>query len=86
MIFGLYYNTPVVEGCAGSEMVRRFSQFMLERLGVAQQLEAGPGSARLRVTLLARDTKHRRILNEAELVKALSDTGLFKVIISVDAF
>ena len=85
MIFGLYYNTPVVEGCAGSEMVRRFSQFMLERLGV-EQLQAGPGGARLRVTLLARDTKHRRILNEAELVKALSDTGLFKVIISVDAF
>ena len=77
MVFGLYYNTPLVDGCHGSEMVRRFSQFMMERLGIVQtgSLE----DKRLRVTLISRVTQYRKILNEANLVEALEKTGLYKV-------
>ena len=58
MIFGLYYNTPLIDGCRGSEMVRRFSQFMLERLGVEKAEAArSPGDQRLRVTLISRQTR-----------------------------
>ena len=80
MIFGLYYNTPLIDGCRGSEMVRRFSQFMLERLGIEEQEAALlPGDRRLRVTIIARQTRFRKIVNEAELVSALQETGLYKV-------
>ena len=77
MVFGLYYNTPLVDGCHGSEMVRKFSQFMMERLGIVQtgSLE----DKRLRVTLISRVTQYRKILNEADLVEALEKTGLYKV-------
>ena len=77
MVFGLYYNTPLVDGCHGSEMVRRFSQFMMERLGIVQtgSLE----DKRLRVTLISRVTQYRKILNEADLVEALEKTGVYKV-------
>ena len=77
MVFGLYYNTPLVDGCHGSEMVRRFSQFMMERLGIVQtgSLE----DKRLRVTIISRVTQYRKILNEADLVEALEKTGLYKV-------
>ena len=83
MIFGLYYNTPLIDGCRGSEMVRRFSQFMLERLGVEKAEAArSTGDRRLRVTLIARQTRFRRIVNEAELVAALEETGLYKVTVA----
>lgn len=83
MIFGLYYNTPLIDGCRGSEMVRRFSQFMLERLGVEKAEAArSPGDQRLRVTLISRQTRFRRIVNEAELVAALEETGLYKVTVA----
>ena len=77
MVFGLYYNTPLVDGCHGSEMVRKFSQFMMERLGIVQtgSLE----DKRLRVTIISRVTQYRKILNEADLVEALEKTGLYKV-------
>ena len=83
MIFGLYYNTPLIDGCRGSEMVRRFSMFMLERLGI-KEAEAAmlPGDQRLRLTLIARQTRFRRIVNEAELVSALEQTGLYRVTVA----
>ena len=58
-------------------MVRKFSQFMMERLGIVQtgSLE----DKRLRVTLISRVTQYRKILNEADLVEALEKTGLYKV-------
>ena len=77
MIFGLYYNTPLISGCQGSRMVQKFSQYMLETLNIKQH--GVLGDRRLRVTIIARDTKYRRIINEAELVKALQKTGHFKV-------
>merc|ERR1719397_644303 len=80
MVFGLYYNTPLVEGCSDSEMLRKFSQFLLSGLGINQY--GVLGDRRLRLTLLSRDTKTRKILNERELVEALQSTGLYKVTVA----
>lgn len=66
MIFGLYYNMPLVPGCSGSGLFRAFNRHVLHRLGVA----AEPPDGDIRVTLLSRKTKHRRIVNEQELVAA----------------
>ena len=76
MLFGLYYNTPLVPGCSNSAMIRAFSSFMVSRLGVEVESLAGP---KLRVTLLSRQTSYRRILNEGEVVAALEETGLYTV-------
>ena len=76
MLFGLYYNTPLVPGCSNSAMIRDFSSFMVSRLGVKVTSLAGP---RLRVALLSRQTSYRRILNEGEVVAALEATGLYTV-------
>ena len=80
MVFGLYYNTPLVDGCQDSEMFRRFSQFLVSGLGVAQF--GVLRDRRLRLTLISRDTKTRRILNERDLVEALQATGLYKVTVA----
>ena len=80
MVFGLFYNTPVIEGCSQSELFRRFSQFMMERLNIRQ---AGVlKDRRLRVTLISRDTRYRRIINEDDMVTALEETGVFQVTVA----
>ncbi|XP_050301574.1 EGF domain-specific O-linked N-acetylglucosamine transferase isoform X2 [Anthonomus grandis grandis] len=70
MIFGLYYNTPIIYGCQKSGLFHAFSKFLLHRLNI-------PINKRhrktVRVTLLSRDTKYRRILNEDELLASLKD-------------
>ena len=33
----------------------------------------------MRVSIISRDTRYRRVINEGELVKALEQTGLYKV-------
>jgi protein O-GlcNAc transferase len=76
MMFGLYYNTPLVPGCRGSSMVRAFSSWLAAGAGAAP---ADPPRPRQRLTLLSRDTKFRRILNEQQLVSALEETGLYEV-------
>lgn len=68
MIFGLYYNTPLIAGCENSALFHAFSEFMLHRLRIPEQPRK---STKLRVTFLSRQTKYRRIINEDELVEAL---------------
>jgi len=69
MRFGNYYNMPLVYGCHGSALYRSFSQLVVHRLGVGQK---GPLRDKLRVTMLARATKFRNVLNEDKIVKALN--------------
>ena len=77
MLFGLFYNTPVVSGCHSSGLFRSFSQFILHRLNIpAYGLLP---HQRMRVSIISRDTRYRRVTNEGELVKALEQTGLYKV-------
>ncbi|XP_059095391.1 EGF domain-specific O-linked N-acetylglucosamine transferase-like [Tigriopus californicus] len=74
LIFGLYYNTPIIQGCRNSALFRAFSEFILHRLRIPERVETD--SRQLRVTLLSRLTKHRRIINQEQLVAALNrETG-----------
>eukprot|EP00088_Acartia_fossae_P014200 TRINITY_DN17577_c0_g1_i6.p1 TRINITY_DN17577_c0_g1~~TRINITY_DN17577_c0_g1_i6.p1 ORF type:complete len:521 (-),score=65.65 TRINITY_DN17577_c0_g1_i6:60-1622(-) len=69
MMYGLYYNTPLIPACQNSGLFTAFSQFILHRLQIPMQ----PIKRKIRVTLLARNTKYRRILNEDSLVKVLQN-------------
>uniref|UniRef100_A0A224YNT3 EGF domain-specific O-linked N-acetylglucosamine transferase n=1 Tax=Rhipicephalus zambeziensis TaxID=60191 RepID=A0A224YNT3_9ACAR len=66
MIFGMYYNLPLVPGCHSSGLFKAFNRHVLHKLNVKVLSPKGD----VRVTLLSRGTKHRRILNEDELLAA----------------
>uniref|UniRef100_A0A1B0A1J7 EGF domain-specific O-linked N-acetylglucosamine transferase n=1 Tax=Glossina pallidipes TaxID=7398 RepID=A0A1B0A1J7_GLOPL len=68
MIFGLYYNTPLIQGCEKSGLFRAFSEFILHRL----RIPFHPPRRKIRITFLARRTKYRRVLNEDELIAQLA--------------
>jgi len=68
MIFGLYYNTPIIYGCEKSGLFNAFSKHMLHRLKIPFHKR---NDTKIRVTLLSRDTKYRKILNEHKLIEAL---------------
>ncbi|EDO30804.1 predicted protein, partial [Nematostella vectensis] len=72
MVFGLFYNTPLTPGCSGSGLFKAFSNHLVKRLGIVQERNESDVDAPVRVTLLSRGTKYRDILNENELVEALS--------------
>ncbi|XP_045618392.1 EGF domain-specific O-linked N-acetylglucosamine transferase [Procambarus clarkii] len=74
MIFGLYYNTPIIWGCEKSGLFHAFSHHLLHRLGVKKR---SVGDQKIHVTLLSRDTEFRRILNEEQLVEALRGDRTF---------
>lgn len=76
MIFGLYYNTPLIYGCENSGLFKAFGEHVLHRLRIPLHERK---NQRIRVTLLSRDTQYRRILNEDELVRALKENPLYKV-------
>ncbi|XP_011298968.1 EGF domain-specific O-linked N-acetylglucosamine transferase isoform X2 [Fopius arisanus] len=76
MIFGLYYNTPLIYGCEKSGLFKAFSEHILHRLNIPLRERK---SDKIRVTLLSRDTRYRRILNEDELVEALKKNPEYKV-------
>ncbi|XP_029043796.2 EGF domain-specific O-linked N-acetylglucosamine transferase isoform X2 [Osmia bicornis bicornis] len=76
MIFGLYYNTPLIYGCEKSGLFKAFGDHLLHRLRIPLHERK---NQRIRVTLLSRDTQYRKILNEDELVKALKENPEYKV-------
>lgn len=76
MRYGLFYNTPLISDCQSEGLFKAFSQHVLYRLGVPQE---GPKEGRVRVTLLARSTEFRRIINQQELINALKTVLLFEV-------
>ncbi|XP_015280295.1 PREDICTED: EGF domain-specific O-linked N-acetylglucosamine transferase [Gekko japonicus] len=76
MRYGLFYNTPLISGCHGTGLFRAFSQHVLHRLNVTQD---GPKDGKIRVTILARSTAYRNILNQNVLASALKTLSLFDV-------
>ncbi|XP_065352579.1 EGF domain-specific O-linked N-acetylglucosamine transferase [Cloeon dipterum] len=88
MIFGLYYNTPVIYGCENSGLFKAFSQFMLHRLKITRRdsehfetdkkLSTGKNE-KIRITFLSRNTAYRRVLNEAKLLEELRKDKNFRV-------
>ena len=71
MVYGLYYGTPLIPGCHSSSMFSAFSTWFSSALGLPSPSTQLP----LRLTLLSRATKYRQILNEQEIVEALSAKG-----------
>lgn len=76
LIFGLYYNTPLISGCEKSGMFRAFSEFVLHRLKIPKLSQTLP---RVRVTILIRRTKYRQILNAKELLDKLYSNGKYDI-------
>ncbi|XP_017766635.1 PREDICTED: EGF domain-specific O-linked N-acetylglucosamine transferase [Eufriesea mexicana] len=76
MIFGLYYNTPLIYGCENSGLFKAFGDHVLHRLRIPLHERK---NQRIRITLLSRDTQYRKILNEDELVNALKENPEYKV-------
>ncbi|XP_072936514.1 EGF domain-specific O-linked N-acetylglucosamine transferase [Epargyreus clarus] len=68
MIFGLYYNTPLIYGCERSGLFHAFSKHILHSLNVKLQIRKND---KVRVTLLSRGTTYRSIINEQQIVEAL---------------
>ncbi|VVC97388.1 unnamed protein product [Leptidea sinapis] len=68
MIFGLYYNTPLIYGCERSGLFHAFSKHIIHSLKIPLHIRS---NKKVRVTLLSRGTTYRTILNEKEIVEAL---------------
>ncbi|KAM5233614.1 EGF domain-specific O-linked N-acetylglucosamine transferase isoform 1-T1 [Hipposideros larvatus] len=76
MRYGLFYNTPLISGCQNTGLFRAFSQHVLHRLNITQE---GPKDGKIRVTILARSTEYRKILNQNELLNAVKTVSTFEV-------
>uniref|UniRef100_A0A182IUV3 EGF domain-specific O-linked N-acetylglucosamine transferase n=1 Tax=Anopheles atroparvus TaxID=41427 RepID=A0A182IUV3_ANOAO len=76
MIFGLYYNTPIIYGCENSGLFHAFSEHVLHRLKVRMSTRT---DRRLRVTFLSRQTRYRRVLNEDELIAKIASNPSYAV-------
>ena len=68
MRYGHFYNMPLVSGCHSTALYRSFSEYVLHRLKIKQN---GPLQDKLRVTMLARATAFRNVLNQDTIVKTL---------------
>ncbi|XP_045470224.1 EGF domain-specific O-linked N-acetylglucosamine transferase isoform X1 [Harmonia axyridis] len=76
MIFGLYYNTPIIYGCEGSGLFDAFSKHILHRLKIPFYKRY---NKKIRITFLSRETRYRRILNEDEIVTSLNKNKHYEV-------
>ena len=65
-----------IYGCQKSGLFKAFGDHVMHHLGVTLHERK---DAKIRVTLLSRDTQYRRILNENELVMALKKNPNYKV-------
>jgi protein O-GlcNAc transferase len=81
MLYGLFYNTPLTPNdCSGSGLFKAFSDFIPSRMGISEPVQTD--SKKIKVTILARLTRTRKILNLGTLHKALIDHGGFDVTIA----
>lgn len=76
MIFGLYYNTPIVSGCENSGLFQAFSEHILHRLHIPLKSHT---QRKVRITFLSRQTKYRTVLNEDELLEEISGNEQYLV-------
>jgi len=71
MIFGIYYNMPLIPGCRQSGLFRAFNRHLIHRLDIEAIVPQNENL--VRITLISRKTKYRQIVNELELLDALKD-------------
>lgn len=72
MIFGLYYNMPLIPGCRSSGLFRAFNRHLLHYLNQSSSEQLiSKNDSKIRIIFLKRETKHRRVLNQEELIERL---------------
>ncbi|CAB3989475.1 EGF domain-specific O-linked N-acetylglucosamine transferase-like [Paramuricea clavata] len=71
MVFGLFYNTPLVPGCFKTGLFKAFNRFLMERLDIKQEKNITDIDEPIRIGLLSRGTAYRQILNQQEIEEAL---------------
>ena len=80
MIYGLFYNTPLsTNDCQNSGLFKAFNEFVTSRLDLPIPQK---NTQKIRVTILARQTRFRRIINLGTLEKILMDTNNFEITIA----
>jgi len=88
MVFGMYYNMPLIPGCSGSGVFQAFREHITYRLGIPDKFEYLYSNDKvnkdIRITILTRSTKYRRILNIEELVRVLKQKSRRFLIKTVD--
>jgi len=83
MVFGMYYNMPLIPGCHGSSLFKAFNRHILHRLDTPVD-NSMSGSKTIRITVLSRSTQFRRILNEQELIDEMKKKSKNFVVKKVD--
>lgn len=73
MIFGLYYNMPLIPGCSQSGIFRAFNRHLLFYLKLNSS-EESVFDPTIHVTFLTRNTRYRQVLNQDALIHSLEDT------------
>ncbi|CAH0556852.1 unnamed protein product [Brassicogethes aeneus] len=76
MIFGLYYNTPLIYGCEGSGLFDAFSKHVLHRLKIPFHKRT---DSKIKITFISRDTRYRKVINEDELLEELEKNEEYDV-------
>lgn len=72
MIYGLYYNMPLIPGCANSGIFRAFNRHLLFHLKMRNS-EDLCSNKQIYLTFLSRNTKYRKILNQNQLIQSLEE-------------
>ena len=70
MVFGMYYNMPLIPGCHASGVFKAFNQHVMHRLKVKIEDLQEVGK-KIRITIIDRQTRYRNILNIDQLINAL---------------
>lgn len=86
MVFGMYYNMPLIPGCYGSGVFKAFNRHLLYRMNISDTFEYNaqkdPGT--IRITFISRNTKFRKILNEDQLISSLKKKSRKFIVTKVD--
>jgi EGF domain-specific O-GlcNAc transferase len=74
----IFFNNDFqIYGCENSALFRTFSEHILHRLQIKENLP--DKKSKLRITFLARETKYRKVINEDELIKRIKANPKYSV-------
>lgn len=73
MIYGLYYNMPLIPGCSNSGIFRAFNRHLLFHLNLkdSENIVTDDQDNVINITFIKRNTRYRQILNQQQLIDSL---------------
>ncbi|KAH7640385.1 hypothetical protein DERF_004951 [Dermatophagoides farinae] len=74
MIYGLYYNMPLIPGCSNSGIFRAFNRHLLFHLNLKDSesiITDNNLDNVINITFIKRNTRYRQILNQQQLIDSL---------------